>query len=61
MDTENLESPDIERCFKCGLDPHTNKGIIYVREINPKTKRWDNMPICKNCWNKEHPEKPYRE
>lgn len=37
-------------CYKCDINCDTPKGIIYVRDKNPITNKFDNMPICEPCW-----------
>jgi hypothetical protein len=53
-----------EVCYRCSGNCHTPlpkethlTGIIYVRQKN-KDDKWDNMPICKTCWDKENPDRP---
>ena len=31
-------------------------GVIYIRALNEYGK-WDSLPICPSCWNRENPEK----
>jgi hypothetical protein len=49
-DDYNIET-DCVYCYQSAVTP---KGIIYVRVINPKTDKYDNMPACEYCWKKEH-------
>lgn len=45
-------SVDEERCYRCGEDPATERGIIYVRvEIDG---RWQNVAVCRSCWDSHH-------
>ena len=56
---EEIYGEPILQCCRCGKDPLTRKeGVIYIRAKNSKDK-WESLPICPVCWNKENPKKRY--
>jgi len=44
----NKESP---HCHFCAVDATYTKGVIYIRYL--VNDKWDNVPICKDCWDLE--------
>jgi len=59
---EEKNDVSLDVCYKCDANAHTplfegnGTGVIFIRaEVN---KKWQSVPICKICWDKEYPDKP---